>query len=107
QLAAAAADRTDKADRCARFDAGNFQRDSALSVTPATGLMQVLLPKDRWDHAVGRAVAYAGGDKQDQEHRQEAGKILDPDKIENADRSGAHSDEIPERHDCAPDLVGQ
>ena len=45
--------------------------------------------------------------EKNQEHGQEAGKLLDVHEVHDADRRGGHRDEIPERHVRAADLVGE
>src|SRR3954447_931053 len=75
QITADGADRADEADRCTALDARRLQGDRARRVALAADPEQVLFAEDRGDHAVGRAVADAGRDKQDQEHRQEADEI--------------------------------
>src|SRR5215471_897748 len=107
QIAAASADRTDEAERCAALDRSNLQRGGASGVAFAPRLVQVLLTEDRRDHPVGRSVANAGRDKKNEEHRQEAEEVLGPDEIEDADGGGRHGDEVPEGDDGTPDLVGQ
>src|SRR5690242_12516105 len=72
QIAAAGADGPDEAERSAALDAGVFQSLCTTSFSAATCLAQVLLAEDRRDHPVGRTVADAGGDEQNQEHHQEA-----------------------------------
>ena len=56
---------------------------------------------------IGRTVADPGRDEKDQEHRQEAGKVLDLHEIHDADRRRAHGDEIPKRHDRPADFIGE
>src|ERR1041385_1190571 len=76
QIAAAGADGPDEAERGAALDAGVFQGLCTAGLAAATCLAQVLLAEDRRDHPVGRTVADAGGDEQNQEHHQEAGEVL-------------------------------
>ncbi len=107
QVATAGADRTDEPKRRRAFDPRGAHGGDAVGLARALRRAQLLLAEDRRDHPVGRAVADARGDEENQEHHQEAGEILDAHEVHDADRGGAHGDEVPERHDGAADLVGQ
>src|SRR6516164_1086506 len=101
QVAAAGADRADEAECGAALDRGGLERGRASGITLASRLLKILLAEYRGDHPIGRTVADAGRDEQDQEHRQEADEVLVPDEVQHADRSGGHRDEVPESDDLA------
>src|SRR5437868_15467637 len=66
QIAAAGADRADEAKRGAALDAGCLHRKRAARFARTACLAQVFLAEDRRNHPIGRAVADAGGDEQNE-----------------------------------------
>src|ERR1700732_543762 len=107
QIAATGADRADESKCGAALDARGFQGKRPAGFALAPRFTKIFLAEDRRDHPIGRAVADSGRDEKDQEHREEAGKILGADEVQDTDGDGGHRDEIPERHDRAADLVSQ
>src|ERR1700736_6371336 len=69
QVAAAGADRADESERGTALDAGGPQGEGPAGFTLALCFVTILLAENRRDHPVGRAVANAGGDEEDEEHR--------------------------------------
>src|SRR5262245_12923400 len=107
QVAAASADCTDKSERSGGLEAGGFQSDGAGGLAQSFRLPALLLAEDRGNHPVGRAVADPGRDEEHQEHCQKAGKIFNVNEVHDANRGGAHDDEVPERDDRAADFVAE